>query len=155
MFVTDRYRYMHLRGLHKCTVTLFITAHNENKMENDERKPTQYLHFPCCRCRCRPSSEACCLHAKRFLIGWFVYPRGWFVKGKKCALKKTTGPSCFPSIFATKKKRKKKSDVPSKRYRMFVRKSVFCTWDIPIVLYVRYQNALFCAHEMSRYPAMA
>ena len=75
------------------------------------------------------------------------------MKGKKCALKKTTGPSCFPSIFATKKKRKKKSDVPSKRYRMFVRKSVFCTWDIPIVLYVRYQNALFGAHEMSRYAA--
>ena len=31
------------------------------------------------------------------------------MKGKKCALKKTTGPSCFPSIFATKKKERKKA----------------------------------------------
>ena len=80
-------------------------------------------------------------------------PQRLLCEGKEaCVEKKSTGPGCSPCIFATKKK---KSDTPQKCYRFFFifRKSVFCTWDTPIVPYIRYQNASFCAHEMSRYAA--
>ena len=57
------------------------------------------------------------------------------------------------------KERKKRKAISRKNATVFVvvvvvlRKSVFCKGDIPIVLCVRYQNTLFCAHEMSRYAA--
>ena len=85
-------------------------------------------------------------------------PQRLLCEGKEaCVEKKSTGPGCSPCIFATKKQKTKQT---KNRYTaktlpsfFFIRKSVFCTWDIPIVPYIRYQNALFCAHEMSRYAA--
>ena len=86
-------------------------------------------------------------------------------EGKEVCVEKVTRRGCSPCILRrTKTKTKIEREREREREReaaflrnateFFFRKSVFCTWDIPIVLYVRYQNALFCAHEMSRYPAM-
>ena len=94
--------YIHLRRLNKCTATLFIIAYNASKSENEERKTTKYLQSACCLRRCWQFWETRCSHAKRVLIGWFLYLSGWFVKGKKCLLKKKiTGLGCSPCIFAT------------------------------------------------------
>ena len=105
MFVTDS---MYLRGSYKCTATLFIIAYNaKNKNKKRRKKTTKYPHFACCLCRCRPSSEARYLHAKRFLIGWFVYLRvlqRLICEGKeKCVekrKKRNTGP-VVPTYFCT------------------------------------------------------
>ena len=144
---------MHLRGLNKCIATLFIFSHNTNKGENEERK----------------RQNICALHAVSVGVGHLlkraVYMQSTFWLAGSCTSeadlwrersvcwKKTTGAGCSPCIFATGKKKKRCPAKTLPIFFFFFRKSVFCTWDIPIVPYIRYQNASFCAHEMSRYAA--
>ena len=129
--VTGRCRqFMHLRRLNKCTATLFIIAYNASKSENEERKTTKYLQSACCLRRCWQFWETRCSHAKRVLIGWFLYLSGWFVKGKKCLLrKKNYRPRLFPLHLCDargkkerkkrRKKKKKTRSISKKRYRFF------------------------------------
>ena len=91
---------------------------------------------------------------------WLVcVPLRLFCEGKEACVEKDYR-LVVPLVFLRRKKRKRRSNFRQKCYRFFFffffRKSVFCscTWNISIVLDVRYQNALFCAHEMLRHPAV-
>ena len=143
---------MHLRGLNKCTVTLFITAHNDDQSKNEERK----------------QQNICAWHAVSACVGHFVkravYMQSAFWLAGSCTpeadlwrersvcWKKTTGGLWFPLYFCNGEEKKAMPRKNATDFFLF-RKFVFCTWDIPIVPYIRYQNASFCAHEMSRYAA--
>ena len=73
------------------------------------------------------------------------------MKGKKRVLKKDYRRWLFPLYFCNGEEKKAMPRKNATDFFFFFRKSVFCTWDIPIVPYIRYQNASFCANEMSRY----
>lgn len=79
----------------------------------------------------------------------------WLVRAGKARGRKARWKDIPDSIgslvFCRCSRHRKKHIFLQKRYRKFLRKWMFCTWDMSSFMYASFHNALFYAHGKARY----